>query len=65
MFPRGIGMWWAREDLNLGPLPCQGSALPLSYAPGPALKSYGIGPEASRRQTRTPARGNGPETGVR
>ena len=19
--------WWAREDLNLGPLPCQGSAL--------------------------------------
>ena len=25
---------WAHEDLNLGPLPCQGSALPLSYAPG-------------------------------
>jgi hypothetical protein len=24
---------WAHEDLNLGPLPCQGSALPLSYAP--------------------------------
>ena len=20
-------LWWAREDLNLGPLPCQGSAL--------------------------------------
>jgi hypothetical protein len=25
--------WWAREELDLRPLPCQGSALPLSYAP--------------------------------
>ena len=25
--------WWARQGLNLWPLPCQGSALPLSYAP--------------------------------
>jgi hypothetical protein len=23
-------LWWALEDLNLRPLPCQGSALPLS-----------------------------------
>ena len=30
---QGMEQWWAREDLNLGPLPCQGSALPLSYAP--------------------------------
>ncbi len=22
--------WWALQDLNLRPLPCQGSALPLS-----------------------------------
>ena len=28
----GMG-WWARQGLNLWPLPCQGSALPLSYAP--------------------------------
>ena len=25
--------WWARQGLNLRPLPCEGSALPLSYAP--------------------------------
>ena len=25
--------WWARLGLNQGPLPCEGSALPLSYAP--------------------------------
>src|SRR5206468_3057390 len=25
---------WARQGLNLRPLPCEGSALPLSYAPG-------------------------------
>ncbi len=27
---------WARQGLNLRPLPCEGSALPLSYAPGTA-----------------------------
>ena len=27
------GGWWARQGSNLWPLPCQGSALPLSYAP--------------------------------
>jgi hypothetical protein len=27
--------WWARQGLNLWPLPCEGSALPLSYAPTP------------------------------
>ena len=25
--------WWARLGLNQRPLPCEGSALPLSYAP--------------------------------
>ena len=25
--------WWAQQGLNLRPLPCEGSALPLSYAP--------------------------------
>src|SRR6185369_1422406 len=29
--------WWARQGLNLRPLPCEGSALPLSYAPDLAL----------------------------
>jgi hypothetical protein len=27
-------MWWAHKGSNLGPLPCEGNALPLSYAPG-------------------------------
>ena len=26
-------LWWVRQDLNLCPLPCRGSALPLSYTP--------------------------------
>ncbi len=25
-------IWWARLDLNQRPLPCEDSALPLSYA---------------------------------
>jgi hypothetical protein len=32
----GVGMrwrWWAYVGSNHGPLPCQGSALPLSYTP--------------------------------
>ena len=29
-------LWWARQGLNLRPHPCEGCALPLSYAP--ALK---------------------------
>ncbi len=28
------GQWWAHKGSNLGPLPCEGNALPLSYAPG-------------------------------
>jgi hypothetical protein len=27
------GKWWARQGLNLRPHPCEGCALPLSYAP--------------------------------
>ena len=26
-------LWWARQGLNLRPHPCEGCALPLSYAP--------------------------------
>ena len=28
-------LWWARQGLNLRPHPCEGCALPLSYAPAP------------------------------
>ena len=31
----GIKTWWARQGLNLRPHPCEGCALPLSYAPAP------------------------------
>ena len=37
--------WWAREDLNLGPLPCQGSALtPELRARLSATRFYGTVP---------------------
>ena len=26
------GEWWTHKGSNLGPLPCEGNALPLSYA---------------------------------
>ena len=26
--------WWTHKGSNLGPLPCEGNALPLSYASG-------------------------------
>ena len=39
--------WWARQGLNLWPLPCQGSALPLSYAPIRAKKYASAHPSAS------------------
>ena len=36
--------WWAHKGSNLGPLPCEGNALPLSYAPGTvALVGEGLG----------------------
>jgi hypothetical protein len=31
LFQRAL--WWARQGLNLRPHPCEGCALPLSYAP--------------------------------
>jgi hypothetical protein len=31
--------WWAQQDLNLRPLACKASALPLSYAPDAARKT--------------------------
>src|ERR1700720_2865278 len=27
-------IWWTHKGSNLGPLPCEGNALPLSYASG-------------------------------
>jgi hypothetical protein len=38
------GKWWARLGLNQRPLPCEGSALPLSYAPV-SYDPTGAGPE--------------------
>jgi hypothetical protein len=32
------GSLWARQDLNLRPLACEASALPLSYAPVPTKR---------------------------
>src|SRR4029077_99724 len=37
-----LGQWWAREVLNLRPLPCEDSALPLSYAPAWGYPARGI-----------------------
>ena len=31
------GRWWTHKGSNLGPLPCEGNALPLSYASETAL----------------------------
>jgi hypothetical protein len=33
--------WWARQVSNLRPLPCEGSALPLSYAPQQRVTLHG------------------------
>ncbi len=35
-----ISYWWARQGLNLRPHPCEGCALPLSYAPAPGEQVY-------------------------
>jgi hypothetical protein len=32
-------LWWARLGLNQRPLPCEDSALPLSYAPAWVARS--------------------------
>ena len=50
--PRPVGpgrFEWAQQGSNLRPLPCEGSALPLSYAPVPLAK--GGGESAIRRPT--------------
>lgn len=36
--------WWAHKGSNLGPLPCEGNALPLSYAPGTIMQAAGLWP---------------------
>src|ERR1700676_4356495 len=37
-------VWWAHKGSNLGPLPCEGNALPLSYAPGICASIKGCKP---------------------
>lgn len=39
---RNGSSWWAQQGSNLRPLPCEGNALPLSYAPDKGLFSYMI-----------------------
>ena len=36
----GSGGWWARLGLNQRPLPCEDSALPLSYAPARSGEAF-------------------------
>jgi hypothetical protein len=33
--------WWTHKGSNLGPLPCEGNALPLSYASGIFVQNQG------------------------
>src|SRR6202049_3368417 len=48
-------LWWAHKGSNLGPLPCEGNALPLSYAPGIFVKRSKALKPASDRQEKVPA----------
>ena len=41
-------LWWARQGLNLRPHPCEGCALPLSYAPTSRRRPHG--PFGDRRR---------------
>jgi hypothetical protein len=50
-----IAFWWAHKGSNLGPLPCEGNALPLSYAPGIFVKRSKALKPASDRQEKVPA----------
>ena len=43
------GAWWAQQGLNLRPHPCEGCALPLSYAPT-RRGSYRLGMALSSRK---------------
>src|SRR5262245_37097618 len=43
-----LSNWWTHKGSNLGPLPCEGNALPLSYASGNFLL-LNQGPEAGAR----------------
>jgi hypothetical protein len=43
--------WWARQGLNLRPHPCEGCALPLSYAPKSLFsKDFFRSPVAAKRE---------------
>src|SRR6266446_8451852 len=34
--------WWTHKGSNLGPLPCEGNALPLSYASGILVRDQAL-----------------------
>ena len=51
--------WWAHKGSNLGPLPCEGNALPLSYAPGSYRAIYGVRIRVSSSARLLGARGVG------
>ena len=40
---KSLKRWWARQGLNLRPHPCEGCALPLSYAPASEADGPGQG----------------------
>src|SRR5258707_8381241 len=48
--------WWTHKGSNLGPLPCEGNALPLSYASGIFVREQtryiGLGAAATRPNLR-------------
>src|SRR6059036_946252 len=48
--------WWARQVLNLRPLACEASALPLSYAPGFERVAPSRGRHGAEKETAARAR---------
>src|ERR1700722_19458729 len=49
--PKGEA-WWTHKGSNLGPLPCEGNALPLSYASGIPVE-YDVGSSLNTRDLRS------------
>src|SRR6266436_3390218 len=43
--------WWTHKGSNLGPLPCEGNALPLSYASGFFARSRPVNRRSIARYT--------------
>lgn len=55
--------WWAHKGSNLGPLPCEGNALPLSYAPGMVAGGAAQGGRAGSTPAIYEVRGTGVKRG--